>query len=331
MISFFKSFIYKENKRNTLRLYNSWQQAKKTMIKNLISDLVHKTISLSEALTRAKLISLEIDNDTFRDWLKRELEGYNYDDKDLPTYRQIYSPLYLEVVVRNGQTMTYQVFAPEDVSKEERQILETHRELGPITTIEKLIDDLTGSTARMNIPNKLHQTLYQFLTTQEKAQIKIYQARLSNCYREVNKIQLSNVIEMTKQKLIDTLAEFHKQFPTLMDDFKPNKVESEKLQNIVTTNIYGGTNPMNVAVGENITQSDIVFNITTEQKEQLKEFGIEEEQIAELETINNENPKGSESRKTKIFGWLGKVSASLASRGIYDSIPELTEFIGSIV
>ena len=143
------------------------------MIKNLISDLIHKKISLSEALTRAKLISLEINNETFRNWLKRELEGYNYDDEDLPLYRQIYSPMYLEVVVRNGQEMSFQVFAPESVSKKERQILEIHRELGPITAIEKLIDDLTGSTARMNIPTKLHQTLYQFLTNHEKAQIKL--------------------------------------------------------------------------------------------------------------------------------------------------------------
>ena len=301
------------------------------MIKNLISDLIHKKISLSEALTRAKLISLEINNDTFRNWLKGELEGYNYDDEDLPLYRQIYSPMYLEVVIRTGQEMSFQVFAPGSVSKKERQILEIHRELGPITAIEKLIEDLTDSTARMNIPTKLHQTLYQFLTNHEKAQIKLYQARLSNGYREVNKIQLSNILEMTKQKLIDTLADLHNQFPNLMDDFKPNKEESEKLQNIVTTNIYGGTNPMNVAVGENITQSDIVFNITIEQKEQLKTFGVEEEQIAELETIHNENPKGSESRKAKIFGWLGKVTASLASRGIYDSIPELKEFIGRIV
>lgn len=301
------------------------------MIKNLISDLIHKKISLSEALTRAKLISLEINNETFRNWLKRELEGYNYDDEDLPLYRQIYSPMYLEVVVRNGQEMSFQVFAPESVSKKERQILEIHRELGPITAIEKLIDDLTGSTARMNIPTKLHQTLYQFLTNHEKAQIKLYQARLSNGYREVNKIQLSNIIEMTKQKLIDTLADLHTQFPNLMDDFKPNKEESETLQNIVTTNIYGGTNPMNVAVGENITQSDIVFNITLEQKEQLKSFGVEEEQLTELETINRENPKGTPKRKDKIFAWLGKVTASLAAKGIYEHIPELTQFVGNLI
>lgn len=301
------------------------------MIKNLISDLIHKNISLSEALTRAKLISLEIDNETFRNWLKRELEGYNYDDEDLPPYRQIFSPLYLVAVVRTGQEMSFPVFAPENLSKKERQILEIHRALEPITAIEKYLEDLEGSSARMNIPAKLYQTLYQFLTKREQTQIQLYQARLSNGYREVNKIQLSNVIEMTKQKLIDTLAELHIQFPNLLDNFKPNKEESEKLQNIVTTNIYGGTNPMNVAVGENITQSDIVFNITLEQKEQLKDYGVEEEQITELETINNENPKGTESRKTKVFGWLGKVTASLASRGIYDKIPELTEFIGSIV
>lgn len=301
------------------------------MIKILISDLVHKKLSVSEALTRAKLIGLEINNGAFKNWLEKELEGYEYDDVDLPSYRKISSPIYLVVILITGEEITFTITAPNEILKEEQNFLEFHQAIEPITAIEKYIEELEDSIAKINLPANFYQHLFQFLTAEEKTQVKLYQARLHKAYREIGKVHLNHIIEMTKQKLIDILVDLHKEFPNLMDNFQPNKENNEKLQNIVTTNIYGGTNPMNIAVGEHIRQQDITFNITVQEKNLLKSYGLEDTQISELELIDKEVPKGSSKRKDMMMSWLGKVTASLAAKGLHENLPNLTEFIGQLL
>ena len=46
------------------------------MIKDLIKDIAYDKISVTQALTRAKLIAYKIRNDTFKNWISNELNGY---------------------------------------------------------------------------------------------------------------------------------------------------------------------------------------------------------------------------------------------------------------
>ena len=73
------------------------------MIKQLISDIAHEAIGLSIALTRAKIIASKTGNDTFRNWVKYELEGY---DKrgELPEYRKMPCNIFLDIAYGNGET-----------------------------------------------------------------------------------------------------------------------------------------------------------------------------------------------------------------------------------
>lgn len=50
------------------------------MIKKLISDIANNSVTLSQALTTAKIVAYKIDNITFQEWLKKEVEGYEYGD-----------------------------------------------------------------------------------------------------------------------------------------------------------------------------------------------------------------------------------------------------------
>jgi AbiTii-like protein len=63
------------------------------MIKDLIYDIAYDKINLSQALSRSKLLAYKIDNDNFKEWLRKELEGYDYTDKLMPAYRRIQLPI----------------------------------------------------------------------------------------------------------------------------------------------------------------------------------------------------------------------------------------------
>ena len=85
-------------------------------------------------------------------------------------------------------------------------------------------------------------------------------------------------------------------------------------------------NKGNIAIGENIEQHNNQWNIDYEK---LKEYGVEEQYIAELKSIEKEADKNA--LKDKIFSWLGKVSAAVAARGLYDNFPAIMEYVKSVL
>lgn len=58
------------------------------MIRKIINDLATDTISLSKALTMSKIIASDIGSNSFKSWIRNELEGYNKRN-ELPDYRQV--------------------------------------------------------------------------------------------------------------------------------------------------------------------------------------------------------------------------------------------------
>ncbi len=297
------------------------------MIKQLIIDIAYDKISVSQALTRAKLIANQLKNETFKNWLSKELNGYDYNDEYLPKYRKLMAEIQLTAEFPFERTHTFAALLADDAAEGMKEMIYFHQVQDPISVLEQTMADMQNSVASIVLPAGLTQMVAQLYEEQLESQGGVVRSGK----RRIAKSQLQNIVELTKQKLIDTLQELDNQFPDLEDNYKITPDNNEKVSNIITNNIYGNNNPMNVAVGQNITQTDISFNLTISQKEELKSYGVEDEQIEELETITNENPKNSPNRKTRIMGWLGKVTASLAARGIYENIPELTEFIGGLV
>ncbi|MCR9172893.1 MAG: hypothetical protein NXI10_10390 [bacterium] len=79
------------------------------MIKELIRDIAYDKITVSQALTRAKLIARQVKNDTFTNWLNKELNGYEYDDALLPEYRKIWAEIHLTAELPFGRQQTFPV------------------------------------------------------------------------------------------------------------------------------------------------------------------------------------------------------------------------------
>src|SRR5690554_7760133 len=82
------------------------------MIKQLIEDITFEKITLSQALTRAKIIAYKINNDDFKEWLVGEING-GYKGRELPKYRIIPCDIFAEVNVPFQGTKTI----PMDVTE----------------------------------------------------------------------------------------------------------------------------------------------------------------------------------------------------------------------
>lgn len=296
------------------------------MIKELITDLAYDKITLSQALTRAKLIARQIKNDTFKNWLNKELNGYEYDDALLPSYRKIWAEIKLTAEFPFGRTQTFSVVM-NDTQKEIEELLNFHHVIEPISIIEQNISQMPDGKGYIHLTGGQVQTVGEIY----RKQVEAHRGVIRSGSRTIGKVQLQNIVELTKQKLIDTLQDLEEQFPEIDNKYVMNEENEKKVQNIITNNIYGNNNPLNVAAGDNITQGDINVTITQDQLTKLKELGVQEDELSELTLIDKETPKGNSERKNKIMGWLGKVTASLTARGIYDSIPTVVEYVGNLI
>lgn len=296
------------------------------MIKELIQDIAFDKITVSQALTRAKLIAYEIKNEIFKSWLNKELSGYEFEDLLLPKYRKIWSEIQLTAEFPYGKIHTFPVVLDE-ANKEFAEKLNFHRATEPIAIIEQNVAQMNEGKGSIHLPGVMVQILGELYSSQIEAQGGV----IRSGKRIIGKVQLSNIIELTKQKLIDTLQELEEQFPEIDNKYIMNEENDKKVGNIITNNIYGNNNPLNVAAGDNIKQGDINFTINKGHLEKLKEYGVDDNALQELTLIDKVTPQGNPERKNKIMGWLGKVTASLAAKGVYESIPLVIEYVGSLM
>jgi len=295
------------------------------MIKQLISDIAYDKIKLSQGLTRAKLIANEIKNDIFTNWLNKELEGYKYQDAYLPSYRKIWSLIELVIEMPNGSTHNFPVITNEDLDAKLKDAINHHYIIEPISIVESQINGMEAQKGYINLPPQL----VDIVSTPYKVEIALYKGVIRKGYREIGKIHYQNVIEMTKQKLIDTLMNLNNEFPNLEDKYEMTQENNEKVQTIITTHIYGNNNPLNIANGQTVNQTDFSVSLNIDYAK-LSSLGVEEPEINELkEIVTNSSDKNT--FKTKVLKWLGTVTSSMTGRGLYDSLPKVTEFITNLI
>jgi len=298
------------------------------MIKQLIKDLVYESITLSKSLTISKLIAAKINNKIFKEWLTKELEGYDFSDQILPDYRKIYSPITLHAEFPFGRTQQIEVSLSDEFDKDFDEYVYKHRVLEPIAMVEEQIRAMpTKTKGYINLP--INQV--KVLAGLYRESLDAHRGVIRRGDRVVGKVQYQNVLEMTKQKLIDTLIELDNEFPNLENEYIMTSENNEKAQNIITNNIFGNNNPLNLTTGNNNTQTINQTNsLPDATKKELLDLGVDKADISQLEEIVQTTPEKS-ALPVKVMKWLGSVSASIAAKGLYENLPKLTELVHNII
>ncbi len=300
------------------------------MIKQLITDLANDNITLSQAFLRSKLIAYKINNDTFKNWIKKESEGYDYNDPLLPPYRKVYSEMQLIAQFAGGAESIIPFKLPDDTPKEILDTIYFHQIRESLSIVEIQAGDKKTENGRITLPSAMMEMVKSTLPSNLKAQLRFSGAIVDKLERKMNTVNYHDVINQTKNKLLDILLELESEFPNLENDYIMNDSNNEKANSIVTTNIYGGNAPVNIATGNNNNQT-ITLSIENIDYEKLKSFDIEDKEIEDLKVIVEDSKQDKSKLPSKVLGWLGSVSSSLAARGLYDKIPQITEYIQTLL
>lgn len=289
------------------------------MIKELIKDLSYDKISLNQALMRAKLIAFEINNEDFKSWINKELNGYNNGDK-LPEYRIIPCDIFA-VLEAYGQKK----LVPYDLSTIDKDLegkiykMEVQQS---VSIIENGLKDTDETYGYQDFPAKMVQLLREMSNNNYIVSVK----------RRIQLSQSEHILNLTKQKLIDTLLDLDKAFPNLKDNYQNTKENIEKTNTIINNHIYGENASSAIGVGDNFSQniSNIYNNKIETILSDLKKIGIPDEDLEEVkEIVTNETDKTNVSKK--LMTWVGKMATKAVEKGIELQIPTLIDKIQEFI
>src|SRR3982751_6287635 len=105
------------------------------MIKSLIKELAHDQITLSQALTRSKLIQSKLKVDAFKSWLANEMSGYS-NDKEVPSYRILDTKILGNFADDFGRQWTNVPLMLQELGASIGMNLYSYTETGSINSIE---------------------------------------------------------------------------------------------------------------------------------------------------------------------------------------------------
>lgn len=291
------------------------------MIKELIKDISYDKISLNQALTRAKLIAYKIDNGEFISWINNELNGYD-DSSLVPEYREFYCDIFAKVESPYyGSRLT-----PIDLTEINKQVdvnLYSYTHRSGILNIEQNLIEARNANEQYGYVD--------FSIEIVKNVRDIFQNNdISAVRRRIQFGNLNNILNVAKQKLLDTLLELNKVFPNLEDEYMNDDKKDTASQ--IITNIYGNNASSNVGVGQNFTQG--ISNSYTEKVEQvlndLRQLGVPNEDINELEDIINSEPDKSKLG-SKFLAWSSALMTKAFEKGIDVKVPEVLNAIQSLI
>lgn len=294
------------------------------MIKQLIEDITFDRITLSQALTRAKIIAYKISNTQFKDWIASELNGYS-DHTKLPAYRIIPCDIFAELTnpFRGNYTVPFDVTALDNGLKSDKSF--SLYEMNVTQSIPTMEEGTLNNKDEFYGYEYLPQGLVNLLRGMVGEDGNIITA----VKRRIQLSQIKHVINTTKQRLVDTLLELNDAFPNLEDEYKNDSHNEAKTQTIINQHIYGDYSNSNIGVGENVTQTIEATSRLDELVNDIKSLGIDESDANEVKEIIIREKK--ENVGKKVMNWIGRMASKAIEKGVELQVPVLIDKLGEFI
>jgi len=260
-----------------------------------------KVNDISDLLRKALLVARKLGLGEFRQWIERELNGYD-SHVDVPDYRKVRAELRLK--------NPYNGLIPIYLSDQRYTDVLCNVELrDPIENLQWLVTTLTKEGSYINVP----------LSHKEEAFLLESQGDFGQLppVRKLSPNQASMVIDAVRTRILEWSLELESQ-GILGDGLVFSKEEKAKATLTPSINIHNFQGVLG-NVSESSLSQDLTMSVGKGDVEdlirKLAEQGVQEEDLAELrEAIAQEStiaPDGSLGQRTS--GWIGRMASKALS------------------
>ena len=273
-----------------------------SLLDDIIKAITETDEKTSSILRKCLVLSYKLKNDTLKSWVSKELNGYDYDDPDLPQYRQVGAPAMGLFLGGLGAQINDQPIPSAMLKDEHRHFAERAKLTQAIAAYEgaKPDDNLT-------IPWPANLTaMYQSKFFQgDMALNRAWQVIPGSC--------LVSITDTVRTRMLTFVLELKDQ--TVEENVEVEALPPSTVQTLVQMTVIGGNNVFG-NVEQFATQTVQVGDIES-LRGTLAALGVSHDELTALETdiaADEQDEPGKESLGKRTLGWVSR-NAKAAGKG----------------
>lgn len=271
-----------------------------SLLDDIIKAITETDEKTSSILRKCLVLSYKLKNDSLKSWVSKELNGYDYDDPEMPEYRKVNSPAKGVFLGSFGQQINDQPIPSAVMKEEHRHWAERAKLPQPIAAYE----DVKGDENRV-IPWPANLVLFY--------QAKFFDGdmALNRAWQDIPGTVMVGIVDTVRTRVLTFVLELKEQ--TFEEEVEVEKLPPSTVQTLVQMTVIGGTN-----VFGNVEQ----FAATTVQvgdaeslKGTLAALGVGHEELAALEAdIAADQAVEPKTLGKRTLNWIGR-NAKAAGKG----------------
>ncbi|MFP9138565.1 hypothetical protein ACLI1C_15405 [Devosia sp. XGJD_8] len=271
-----------------------------SLLDDIIKAITESDEKTSSILRKCLVLSYKLKNDSLKSWVSKELNGYEYEDPEMPDYRKCAAPAKGFFIGGFGRSINDQPIPSAVLKEEHRHWAERARLPQPIVAYE----DVAGGENRI-IPWPAN------LVLQYQSSFFDGDLALNRAWQEIPGSVMLGIVDTVRTRLLTFVLELKEQ--TVDEDVEVEALAPSTVQTLVQMTVIGGTN-----VFGNVEQ----FAATTVQagdiaslRGTLAALGVDHQELEALEAdIAADKAEGPKSVGKRTLEWIGR-NANAAGKG----------------
>ena len=266
-------------------------------ITKAVTETDEKTSSI---LRKCLVLSIQPQNDSLKAWVSKELNGYQYDDPELPEYRQVGAPAKGVFLGTFGQQINDQPIPSAILKVEHRHFAECARLTQPISVYENVKSD-----ENCIIPWPANLVVFY--------QDKFFKGEmaLNRAWQDIPGAVTVGIVDIVRTRVLTFVLELRNQ--AVAEKVEVEKLPPATIQTLIQMTIIGGNNVFGNV--EQFAAQTVQIGDTKSLMGTLAALGVGHEELATLEAVmaadRSEEPAGVGKR---TLDWIGR-NASAAGKG----------------
>lgn len=279
-----------------------------TVLGDIQSDLVDTSTSLESALFKCQRLAARLGSSEFREWVSRELEGYE-GVKNLPPYRTIGATSLGQIMGPLGSgasNMPIPVVPdmPENILRFTREVELRHS----VAELESLVADKNNEGLRFPWPMEFVQ-LYSPKVVQPGSQLVAVD-------RIVSASSVRGALSKIRKRLLDFILEIEREVPGAQaTEPASDAATGQQVAQIFQTTVYGGQVAIASSGVVQGSASSVVAGDLASLVGLLESNGVSRRDIASLKRAIKRDPSTPEEGKfgRGVAKWVSKMTRKAAS------------------
>ncbi len=281
------------------------------LLEDIVATCLDDTSSVAGLLRKCLVLSFQLKNDTLKEWVVFELNGYGANDL-LPSYREVRAPAKGLMLGPGGSSIADQPLPPAMLKEEHRHFAETVKLVEPIAEYQELRNKSDksdkGGRAVVEWPANL-TAIYQK---------SFFEGRyaLNRAWQEIPSTVFASVLDTVRTRILTFALELHKEAGDVPGHLI-SSIPATAVQSHVTNIIFGNNNFVGSNTSATAFNLDIVVAGDIQSlKSALLELGVENSQIAELPAILDKNKTDTIENRVltaPLASWVKKAGSTVAA------------------